>query len=142
MNEKEEKIALFRYGIIAPVIHGNGQAEHFRTMALKHFDVPGMGIKKFKTATFKKWLLLYRKYGVEGLKPKPRFDKDTFKSINPELENIIKSVISDYTIVSSAQLYRLLLSGGHISECDFSGNTLSKYVRKHQLLTKLGSTTK
>jgi transposase InsO family protein len=80
--------------------------------------------------------MLYRKYGIEGLKPKPRFDKDTFKSINPELENIIKSVLSDYQVISSAQLYRLLLSGGYISESDFSANTLSKYVRKHKLLTK------
>jgi len=49
-------------------------------------------------------------------------------------------VISDYAIISSAQLYRLLLSGGHISESDFSANTLSKYVRKHQLLTKTEKT--
>ncbi len=74
------------------------------------------------------------------MKPKPRFDKDTFKSITLELENIIKSVISDYQIISSAQLYRLLLSGGHISESDFSANTLSKYVRKHKLLEKIDKT--
>jgi putative transposase len=45
-------------------------------------------------------------------------------------------VISDYRIISSAQLYRLLVADGHISASDFSANTLSKYVRKHQLLTK------
>jgi len=136
MNDKQEKIALFRYGIIAPVIHGSEQAEYFREMEKKSYEVPYQGLKKFKFATFKKWLLLYRKYGVEGLKPKPRNDKDSFKSINEELENIIKAVISDYRIISSAQLYRLLLADGHISVSDFSANTLSKYVNRHQLLIK------
>lgn len=136
MKDKQEKIAIFRYGIISPVIHGNNQAEYFRQMELKHYDVPGQGLKKFKAATFKKWLHIYRKYGIEGLKQNPRKDKGCFKLINTELENIIKSVISDYRIISSAQLYRLLVADGHISASDFSANTLSKYVRKHQLLTK------
>lgn len=35
MKDKEEKIALFRYGIIAPVIHGNYQAEYFLEMEKK-----------------------------------------------------------------------------------------------------------
>src|SRR5205814_9716415 len=109
MKDKDEKIALFRYGIIAPVIHGNDQAKYFRTMEKKSYDVPCQGLKKFKAATFKKWLYLYRKYGIEGLKQKPRNDKGRFKLINTELENIIKSVISDYQIISSAQLYRLLI---------------------------------
>jgi len=140
MKDKQEKIALFRYGIIAPVIHGNNQGEYFRQMEVKHYDVPYQGQKKFKAATFKKWLVLYRKYGVDGLKPQPRIDKGCFKLINSELENIIKSVISDYRIISSAQLYRLLISGAHISSSDFSANTLSKYVKKHQLLTKTEKT--
>ena len=140
MTEKEEKISLFRYGIIAPVIHGNEQIEYFREMEKKIYDVPFHGRKKYKVATFKKWLMWYRKYGITGLKPKPRFDKGSFKLIDAELENIIKSVISDYRIVSSAQLYRLLLAGGHISSSDFSCATLTKFVKKHQLLTKVEKT--
>lgn len=140
MNDKQNKIALFRYGLISHVIHSGHQSRCFKELAEKSYDVPYLGLKKFKPGTFKKWLLLFRKYGLDGLKPKPRTDKDTFKSISSELENVIKSFISDYQVVSSAQLYRLLLSGGHISETDFSANTLSKYVGKHQLLTKAEKT--
>ena len=140
MTDKQNKIALFRYGLISHVIHSEHQSRCFRELASKSYDVPYLGIKKFKPGTFKKWLLLFRKYGLDGLKPKPRIDKGTFKSINAELENIIKSFISDYQVISSAQLYRLLLSGGHISESDFSANTLSKYVGKNQLLTKVEKT--
>jgi putative transposase len=100
MSDKDEKVALFRYGIIAPVIHGSEQAEYFRAMEKKSYEVPYHGLKKFKFATFKKWLFLYRRYGIEGLKPKPRNDKDRFKSITAELENIIKAVIIDYRIIS------------------------------------------
>ncbi len=142
MNDKANKIALFRYGLISHVIHSEHQAQSFRELASKSHNVPYLGIKKYKAGTFKKWLLLFRKYGLDGLKPKPRMDKDTFKSISTELENIIKSFISEYVVVSSAQLYRLLLSGGHISESDFSSNTLAKYVKKHSLLTKQEKTTR
>ncbi len=82
MKDKQEKIAIFRFGIISPVIHGNNQAEYFRQMEVKHYDVPGQGLKKFKAATFKKWLHIYRKYGIEGLKQNPRKDKGVFKLIN------------------------------------------------------------
>jgi transposase InsO family protein len=85
-------------------------------------------------------LLAYRKYGIEGLKPKRRNDKGDFKCIRVELENIIKTVISDYQPVSCAALYRHLIFNQHISETDFSYNTLRKYVSKHQLLKKRDKT--
>ena len=99
MTDKQNKIALFRYGLISHVIHSEHQSRCFKELATKSYDVPYLGMKRFKPGTFKKWLLLFRKYGLDGLKPKPRVDKDTFKSINAELENIIKSFISDYQIV-------------------------------------------
>lgn len=46
MDEKlSEKIALFRYGLIAPVIHesGKGQMRYFRMLSQKIFDVPHHG---------------------------------------------------------------------------------------------------
>lgn len=140
MKDKEEKIALFRYGIIAPVIHGNNQSEYFREMEQKKFEVPFNGPKKYSLSTFKKWLFAYRKYGIDGLKPKQRFDKNSFKLINEELENIIKGAISDYQPVSSAHLYRLLLSDNKISESEFSYNTLRRFVSRNKLLEKIDKT--
>lgn len=46
MDEKTRKeIALFRFGIIAPVLNGNvtAQKKYFRQIAQKEHDVPKMG---------------------------------------------------------------------------------------------------
>ena len=72
-----EKIALFRFSIIAPVLHDSsmGQTRYFKEMAQKLFDVPVYGRKKFNWKTFKSWLRKYRIEGFDGLKPKIRADK-------------------------------------------------------------------
>lgn len=46
-RKKQQDIAIFRYGLIAPVLHrkGQGQGEYFRKMAEQEFDVPGLGAK-------------------------------------------------------------------------------------------------
>lgn len=134
--KKEDKIALFRYGIIAPVIHkeGIGQNKYFKEMEQQVFDVPVIGVKKFKKGTFKSWLSAYRKYGIDGLKLKERSDKGRFKRINENIEKNIASVITNYNIVSSSQLYRMLISGGDISGTEFSEQTLREYVKTKNLL--------
>ena len=44
LSEKQ-KIALFKYGIISPVLHDSSknQTRYFKKMAEKTFDVPGVG---------------------------------------------------------------------------------------------------
>lgn len=81
MNERQRKqrkeIALFRYGIIAPVLAGNvvGQMRYFRQAAQREYQVPHWGKKKYDPQTFKKWLKLYRRGGFDALLPKERNDK-------------------------------------------------------------------
>ncbi|MDL1982556.1 MAG: hypothetical protein LWX02_14080 [Deltaproteobacteria bacterium] len=64
-EERKKAIALFKYGLIAPVLHGNVkvQIEYFKEAAKKKYEVPHIGLRKFKAATFKSWLKRYRKNG-------------------------------------------------------------------------------
>ena len=57
-NEKKQKLALFKFGIIAPVLNDtvNKQNQYFRTLSKKTLDVPVIGTKRFHTSTFKSWL--------------------------------------------------------------------------------------
>jgi len=82
MNQKnnpslDEQIALFRYGIIAPVLYDNRrkQSRYFKEAAQKVYDVPGYGRRKYRWKTFKEWLRVYRQEGFDGLKPQTRSDK-------------------------------------------------------------------
>jgi len=67
-----KKIGLFKYGLIAPVLHGHVaiQATYFEQLAQKEFEVPYRGKRKYKAQTFKKWLKEYRRHGFEALMPK------------------------------------------------------------------------
>ena len=67
MNE-DDKIAIFKYGIIAPVINDSSinQKKYFEKAAERKYDVPGkIDRVKFHPRTFKKWLHIYRKQGYE-----------------------------------------------------------------------------
>ena len=56
MNKDELlDLALFKYGIISPVLHDNieGQNKYFKLSAQKTYDVPHLGKKKYTLSTFK-----------------------------------------------------------------------------------------
>jgi transposase InsO family protein len=139
MSEKnlDEKIALFRYGIIAPFLHNSthGQTRHFKEMATKLWDVPSYGRKSFHWKTFKSWLRLYRIAGFDGLKPKIRADKGQARTIDETLKSIICQKLEQYPSLKVSSLYRMLIDEGSIpfgSPCE---NAVRKFIRDNDLKT-------
>ena len=61
-KQKRQAVALFRYGVIAPVLHAAAGSQA-RYMARKELDVPGLGRRRYSVATFKSWLRRYRQEG-------------------------------------------------------------------------------
>ena len=106
-----EKIALFRYGIIAPILHDStkSQTRYFKQMAQKVFDVPLYGRKKYNWKTFKSWLRTYRTAGFDGLKPKTRADKGTSRIVDEYLEQIIKQKFDKFPALKVSLLYRMMV---------------------------------
>ncbi|MGD9162696.1 MAG: DDE-type integrase/transposase/recombinase [Desulfobacteraceae bacterium] len=139
MNEIDEKkkkeIALFKYGLISPVLVGNVavQVKYFREMARKEHDVPYLGKKRYKAGTFKKWLKLYRRWGFNALVPKEREDKGQSRKINSQLAIDIKGAVASYPFLSGSALYRLLVSEGKIRLGGINEGTLRKYIKDKQL---------
>ncbi|QKY71299.1 hypothetical protein Len3610_18630 [Lentibacillus sp. CBA3610] len=80
MNEKtREEIALFRYGLIAPLLNGHMEAkEYFQELEGKIHQVPYYGERKVAAKTMQEWLLHYRRTGFDALKQK------TFRSRNSQ----------------------------------------------------------
>ena len=134
-KKKRENIALFKYGIIAPVLVGNvvSQIKYFREMAQKEHDVPHLGKRRYMAQTFKKWLKQYRRHGFDGLIPKEREDKGQSRKITPQLTLDIKEAVVSYPFLSGSALYRLLVSEGKIQVGGINEGTLRKYVKDNQL---------
>ena len=85
MDKKQrEAIALFRYGLIAPVLHENviSQGRYFRGIAQKEYDVPYIGRRSYKVSAFKSWLRKYKMGNIDALKPRARSDKGSSRKID------------------------------------------------------------
>jgi putative transposase len=132
---KKKEIALFRYGLIAPVLVGHVavQMKYFKELAQKEHDVPYWGKKRYKAHTFKKWLKLYRRYGFDALIPKDREDKGQSRKITPRLTQDITQAVIAYPFLSGSALYRLLISEGKIPPGGINEGTLRKYIKDNRL---------
>jgi transposase InsO family protein len=135
-QKQEEATALFRFSIIAPVLHedGKGQNHHFHQMSKKSYNLPDGTIRIYRWSTFKNWLNTYRKKGIDGLKPRTRSDWKKSRRIDSFLTGIIKELRTQYPFLSNSGLYRMLISEGHITPEAFSEQTLRKFMRDNAIV--------
>ncbi|MGA3092750.1 MAG: helix-turn-helix domain-containing protein [Terriglobales bacterium] len=79
MDAKAEKRALFRYGLIAPlVIERLARGELTRRaqeIAARTYDIPHSKRTAISVDTLLAWALRYRNGGFEALAPRPRQDR-------------------------------------------------------------------
>jgi len=88
-EELRHEIALFRYGLIADLVHlppGTkglyGKLEH---KAVKDYAIPGSSRTRVAAETLRDWLKRYRKGGFAALVPKPRADRGHSRRLPPEV---------------------------------------------------------
>ena len=133
---EEDKIAVFKYGLIAPVIndHTINQTKYFKKIASIAYDYPGKIEKvQFRYRTFKKWLHLYRKYGYEGLKPSPRGDKGKTRKIKNDIQERIRGLCAEYDFKTISNLYRFLISENIIEPENFTEVTLRNFLKSNRI---------
>lgn len=94
MTEKErEQVALFRYGLIAPLLNGQVDSkEYFNDLEGKIHSIPYYGERKIAVNTIKEWLLHYRRNGFDALKPKKRIDRGNSRRLSPEDQDQIVEI--------------------------------------------------
>jgi putative transposase len=94
MDAKAEKIALFRYGLIAPLILENlprGElTRRAEEIAARPYDIPYSIRRVVAVDTLLGWAQRYRHGGFEALAPKPRRDRGHSRTITPQLANLIE----------------------------------------------------
>ncbi len=84
-----EQIALFRYGLIADLLHlpdgKNGLYKKLTEKAERDYQIPGTLRRRVAAETMRDWLTLYRKGGFEALQPKVRRDSGQARAIPQEI---------------------------------------------------------
>src|SRR5271166_3165314 len=137
MDEKTEKIALFRYGLVAPLVLETlprGElTRRAQEIASRHYDIPDSKRISVSVDTLLDWALRYRTGGFEALAPKPRQDRGQSRALTPQLAGLIERLKRENPSRTGATLLReLALSSGTNSPGE-SASTLYRFLKQHGL---------
>jgi transposase InsO family protein len=133
---EDDKIAIFKYGIIAPVVNDSSinQKQYFERAASREYDFPGKIERvRFNPRTFKKWLHIYRKLGYEGLKPSRRVDRGKSRKISYATGQAIAQLCDGYDFKTISNLYRYLIAEGIIKPENFTEVTLRNFLKANDM---------
>ena len=83
------EIALFRYGLIAALVHTPPDTGHqealLREIATRAYRIPGSKRTHVSVTTLRRYLQTYRDHGFEALRPAPRTDAGAPRAFPPEV---------------------------------------------------------
>jgi transposase InsO family protein len=111
-NKHAEDVALFRYGLIADILRPDGEDadkklyQRLRKKAGKSYCIPGSRRTRVAAETLKDWLAAYKAGGFDALRPKPRKDIGSSRSIPPEVVDLlihIKDEHRDYSVAMTIE---------------------------------------
>ena len=137
MDAKAEKLALFRYGLIAPLvieILPRGElTRRAQEIASRQYDIPDSKRRSLCIDTLLDWALRYRNGGFEALAPKPRQDRGQSRTITPQLASLIERLKRENPHRTGTTLLReLALSSGQ-DEPPLSASTLYRFLKQRGL---------
>jgi len=88
-DDLRQAIALFRYGVIADLVHlplgTKGVGDRLREKASQPYAIPGTDRTRVAADTMRDWIRHYRDGGFEALYPKPRTDRGKPRRLPPEV---------------------------------------------------------
>ena len=137
MDAKAERIALFRYGLISPlVLEALPRGELTRRaqeVAARQYDIPSSQRTSVSVDTLLDWALRYRNGGFEALAPQPRQDRGQSRTITPQLADLIKRLKRENPHRTGTTLLReLALSSGQ-NRAGISASTLYRFLKQRGL---------
>ena len=137
MDEKAEKIALFRYGLIAPLVLETlprGElTRRAQQLADRLYDIPHSTRRQVSVDTLLDWSLRYRRNGLAALSPKPRQDRGQARAVAPETAALIERLKRENPHRTGATLLRDLATASEKHQAGLSASTLYRFLRAHGL---------
>jgi len=133
-DDKAEKIALFRYGLIAPLvleILPRGElTRRAQEVASRLYDIPHSTRRQVSVDTLLEWTLRYRRNGLAALTPKPRQDRGQTRAVAPETAALIERLKRENPHRTGTALLRELAPA---QAGTLSASTLYRFLRARGL---------
>jgi len=137
MDAKAEKLALFRYGLIAPlVLETLPRGELTRRaeeIAARQYDIPDSQRISVSVDTLLEWALRYRNGGFDALAPKPRQDRGQSRAITPQLADLIERLKRENPHRTGTTLLRELALTSEQNVPGVSASTLYRFLKQRGL---------
>lgn len=140
-KDRQQSIALMRYGAIAPLIRGvpeeyPSQSAYFREISQAGIAHPDGDTRHYAPGTLESWLMDYRKGGFDALIPKGRSDLGNSRKIDDDLKEQIRYLKVNYPRLSASAIYRQLLDNGSIRPGQLSESTVLRFINEMSLREK------
>ena len=137
MESKAEKIALFRYGLVAPlVLEALPRGELTRRaqeIAARHYEIPSSQRTSISVDSLLQWAIRYRRGGFEALAPKPRQDRGQSRAITPPLAALIERLKRENPHRTGTTLLRELALVSGPGAAGVSASTLYRFLKQRGL---------
>lgn len=139
-DDKRQKTALFRYGILAPLLSGVtedalSKQAFFRDAANKIYTTPRGADTTISAVTLERWYYNYRKHGFDGLMPKKRNDNGTSRKLDADMAEQIKYLKGEYPRLPATIIHQKLLENGTAKRGEVSLSTVTRYINQLKLET-------
>jgi len=147
MDAKAEKVALFRYGLIAALVleklPRGEMIRRARELAEHEYDIPFSDRRQVSVETLLHWAARYRNGGLEALGPQPRSDRGKPRVISPQLAQLIERLKRENPHRNGTTLLRELALVSEDGTAPLSESSLYRFLKKQgltkrQLLAKTG----
>jgi transposase InsO family protein len=132
-EEQRLDIALFRYRIIAPLLDPDLTPrlaqEYRRRITTESHSIPCTDRTRIAPRTLRLWVQHYRERGFEGLKPRPRSDREAPRALRPEVLDAAVAHRKALPERSIPELITLLESTGVARPGEVKPSTLARWLQ-------------
>lgn len=140
MDDKADKIALFRYGLIAPLVLETlprGElTRRAQEITARLYDIPYSTRRQVSVDTLLEWTLRYRRNGLAALTPKPRQDRGQMRAVTAETAALIERLKRESPSRTGTALLNHLgleAKGRNQPPAELSPSTLYRFLRTRGL---------
>jgi len=140
MDARAEKIALFRYALIAPLVLEmlpRGElTRRAEEIAARKYEIPYSERTSLSVDTLLDWALRYRRGGFPALAPKPRCDRGQPRVVPPQLAELIERLKRENPHRTGMTLLRELALLSGTDSAAISAATLYRFLKQRGLTTR------
>ena len=140
MDARAEKIALFRYALIAPLVLEmlpRGElTRRAEEIAARKYEIPYSERTSLSVDTLLDWALRYRRGGFPALAPKQRCDRGQPRVVPPQLAELIERLKRENPHRTGTTLLRELALVSGTDSAAISAATLYRFLKQHALTTR------